>query len=182
MTIKDMINKIDRFNQQLRSEQTYFELMNFIISEQSERIFVRGLNDKNSDIGTYDTKPLYVNPKNAPRSFPVKGKTGKTKFNNGKSHKTGYFNGYGQYKQTIGEGSRVNLRLFRNFEVAYNTSGRFTFTDSKLIYSHGVRVSAKNPQGKIEGLKAKYPDAFGLSKVEREIFIKGMTEIVKSKL
>ena len=176
-----MIDKITRFQRELTSDQTYFELINFVISEQSDRIFTKGLDASDSDIGKYSDKPLYVNPNVAPRRFATKGKTGETKFKSGKPHKTGYFTGYGQYKQTIGEGSRVNLRLFRNFEVAYNTAGRFTFRDAKLIYTHAIRSSTANPVGKLEGIQSRYPKAFGLNKAERDIFKRGMEEIITKK-
>lgn len=181
MTIDQMINKISQIQRELTNDQEYFELVNYVISEQSERIFTRGLDKDNSDIGQYSTKPLYVNPKNAPRSFPVRGKTGETKFKSGKPHKAGYFPGYGQFKQTIGEGSRVNLRLFRNFEVAYNTAGKFTFRDSRLIYIHAIRSSTANPVGKLEGIKSNYSNAFGFTEAERNIFKKGMEEIITKK-
>ena len=181
MTIDQMINKISQIQRELTNAQKYFELVNYVISEQSERIFTRGLDKDNSDIGQYSTNPLYVNPNNAPRRFPVKGKTKKTKFKSGKPHKTGYFPEYGEFKQTIGEGSRVNLRLFRNLEVAYNTAGKFTFRDSKLIYLHEIRSSTANPDGKLEGIKSNYSNAFGLTEAEQNIFKKGMEEIITKK-
>jgi len=178
MTIDQAISRLNQIERQLTDQQEYFELIKFITSETSERIFVKGQDTSGGDIGTYSTKPLYVNPDVAPRSFARKGKTGETKFKNGKSHKTGYFNGYGQFKQQIGEGSRVNLRLFRNFEVAYNAGGEFTIQSGRLVYKHTIRTSAANPAGKIEGIKDKYPDAFGLSRSERDMVKSELEQIV----
>ncbi len=67
----------------------------------------------NRVIGRYNTtKPLYVNPKKAVRSFGVAGKTGKSKFLNGNSHKTKYFSSYKDFRTKVGrETSVVNLQL-----------------------------------------------------------------------
>lgn len=180
MTIDQAIARINQIERDLLDQQEYFELAKFITSETSDRIFVKGQDTSGGDIGTYSSKPLYVNPDVAPRSFARKGKTGETKFKNGKSHKTGYFNGYGQYKQQIGEGNRVNLRLFRNFEVAYNAGGEFSIESGRLVYKHTILTSAANPVGKIEGIKDKYPNAFGLSQQEKQIVKDNMTDIIKN--
>ena len=55
------------------------------------RIHNDGKAANGSNIGSYSTKPMYVSLKASPRKFTPKGKTGKTKFANGKSHKSGYF-------------------------------------------------------------------------------------------
>lgn len=79
------------------------------------RIHEQGLAADGSDIGQYDkTTPLYVNPLNSPKSFPVKGKTGKTKFEKtGLPHRTRYFESYNEFKTYIGrnELGKVNLSL-----------------------------------------------------------------------
>jgi hypothetical protein len=78
-----------------------------------ERIFEEGKQKDGSKKKYNSTDPLYVNPKNSPKSFPVKGKNGKTKFENGESHKTGYFESYKDYRAKIGrETGFVNLNLF----------------------------------------------------------------------
>lgn len=83
-------------------------------ADMSERIFVDGKASDGSDIGKYNTTDeLYVNPKNAPKKFPTKGKEGDAKFSDGKPHKTGYFDSYAEFKKKVGRKvNKVNLVLF----------------------------------------------------------------------
>ena len=87
------------------------------MGQQTKRIFTEGLNSQGSVIGNYSQNPIYVNPKNSPKGFTTKGKTGKTKFKDGTTHKTGYFVNYLAYKKSIGRNQSVqtiDLFLFGN--------------------------------------------------------------------
>jgi len=83
-------------------------------ADMSERIFVDGKASDGSEIGKYNTTDeLYVNPKNAPKKFPPKGKNGDVKFSDGKPHKTSYFDSYAEFRKKIGrKTNKVNLFLF----------------------------------------------------------------------
>lgn len=83
-------------------------------ADMSERIFVDGKASDGSDIGKYNTtEELYVNPKNAPKKFPTKGKEGNAKFKDGTPHKTGYFESYAEFRKKVGrKTNKVNLVLF----------------------------------------------------------------------
>lgn len=128
----------------------------------AERIFEKGQNANDVGIGTYnDSDELYVNPKYSPKKFPTKGKTGKSKFKNGKAHKTGFFKSYKSFKKTIGRQSNfVNLNLTgllqRDFTNSLQKSGEHWIS--------GVKNKAN--VGKVEGAEDKYKNIFKLSKKE----------------
>lgn len=103
-------------------------------SEAGDRIFQQGLNSEGEAIGKYDTEnPIYVNPNSAPKKFPTKGKTGKTKFENGENHKTGYFDSYSAFRKKVGRSvDKVNLVLFGNLQSDFVKGPKRT-TDGAVI-------------------------------------------------
>lgn len=92
------------------------------------RIFDDGKASDESKIGAYnDSNPIYVNPKISPKAFPTKGK-------NGANNKTGYFESYKDYKQSIGQPtSYVDLQLFgtmrRDFANSVQRIDEVTFAE-----------------------------------------------------
>jgi len=75
-------------------------------------------------IGKYSSKPMYLNPKKAPRKFTgaIAGKYGEVKFKNGKPHKTKYFIGYKGYRINVGRQVAVvdlqlTKKLFKDWRV-----------------------------------------------------------------
>lgn len=136
-------------------------------AKMTERIFEDGHNAQDSEIGGYDSKnPLYVNPKNAPRNFPVKGKNGDAKFEDGKPHKTGYFTSYKAYREAVGrQTSKVDLVLFGNLQSDF---GKAVIKLDDLKYASSVsRVDSSN---KIKGLEKKYGNIFRVTPKERDNF------------
>lgn len=76
-----------------------------ILPVVADRIFTNGLDSDNSIIGEYSTNPINVAAKDAP------------------SGGGGYFpGGYREFKQSIGRGSKVNLKLFGRLQSDYLTS------------------------------------------------------------
>ena len=90
-------------------------------AEHEPRIFERGKDAANSQIGTYSTEPMYVSPKNTPRKLSGKGKTGAAKFRDGRRHVSRYFpGGYREFRAAVGrESSFVNLELFGDMRKSY---------------------------------------------------------------
>jgi hypothetical protein len=131
--------------------------------KMADRIFVKGLNADNKQIGTYNsTKELYVNPKKAPKSFTTKGKSGKTKFENGKNRQTGYFESYAEYRSKVGRlTDKVNLVLFGNLQSDFL---RVPIKTGKNKFSSTV---TRNNSGKVDGAQDKYGNVFSLTKQER---------------
>lgn len=135
---------------------------------QVKRIFTDGGKSSGGKIGSYNsTDPLYVSPKLAPKSFPTKGKGGKSKFNNGKSHKTGYFASYKAFRANQGrETSFVNLNLFGN-EQSDMANSLTQVTVNKWTSGFKRNENADKKRGQ----EAKYGIIFDLTKAEQESFL-----------
>ena len=115
MTVEEYNKNLQAFMKDLeRSNPGFGRAVQSSVQEIGNRIFVEGKNSKGELIGEYNTTdPLYINPKTkSPKSFPPKGMEGETKFKNGNSHKTGYFDSYSDFRKQIGrESKNVNLVL-----------------------------------------------------------------------
>lgn len=165
-TTKDLINKIR--NDLTKVEKAYGLAVAATHAEVVDRIFEEGENNRGGKIGTYSTKPIYVNPDYSPKKFAPKGKTGRTSFNNGKKHKTGYFeSGYKGFRQAIGrESNKVNLRLFGTLQSDFSNSLE---KRQSGLYVTGIKNKAN--AGKIEGIQYKYGNVFLLQKDERKLLV-----------
>lgn len=142
-------------------------------AKQVQRIFVDGKNSNDSQIGKYNTTdPLYVNPKNAPKNTPTKGKTGKDTFANGTKHKTSYFDSYNDFRASQGrQTSNVNLNLFGNLRSAY-ANGLFKVSEREWVVA-----IPESEYVKIEGNEERFGGKISdLTKEEHENFIEVIQE------
>lgn len=126
LTIEQYIASLKRQSKELRDSKAPFVAAQTAHADMVERIFTRGDAADGGKIGSYDTKdPLYVNPKNSPVNVAPKGKTGKRVFDNGKPHKTAYFQNYKAYRANIGRPTAtVNLDLFGRLKQEFENSMR----------------------------------------------------------
>lgn len=85
------------------------------LSQNLNRVHNQGKTAEGTMIGDaqYSTKATYISLSQSPKKFTPKGKNGKSKFKNGKQHKSGYFSdGYKGFRNAIGRNtSVVNLQL-----------------------------------------------------------------------
>ncbi len=135
-------------------------------SEVGERIFQKGLDSEDKQIGKYDTDtPLYVNPKNAPKKFPAKGKNGDVKFADGSNHKTGYFDSYTAYRKKVGRKvGKVILSLFGRLESDF-------VKGPKMINGSAMITLSEENNNKRLGAEEKYDKKiFSLSKKESQLY------------
>jgi len=135
-------------------------------SEVGERIFQKGLDSEGKEIGTYDTEtPLYVNPLNAPKKFPAKGKDGSVKFSDGKNHKTGYFESYTAFRKKVGRKvGKVILSLFGRLESDF-------VKGPKLVNGSAVITLSEENNNKRLGAEEKYDKKiFALSEKEKQLY------------
>jgi hypothetical protein len=131
-------------------------------TKMTARIFEEGETAQGNKLKYDSTDPIYVNPKDSPKSFPVKGKDGDVKFKNGKNHKTGYFKSYQEYRQKIGrESGFMNLNLFG---VLQSDFGKGVVKVDGSAYASTVTQEAN--KGKLE----KFSTFFKLNAEERESF------------
>ena len=138
-----------------------------------QRIYINGQGTKGL-IGQYDTtRELYVNPDTAPVKFARKGKTGQTKFLNGKSHKTGWFPHYKAFRTKQGRPTdKVNLNL-TGFLFSDHANGLIKINVNK--WTAGV----KNPKNalKMAGNEKRFRQPISaLSTKERKEFLENLTK------
>jgi len=139
--------------------------------KMSARIFEKGKNANDGDIGKYDTSnPLYVNPDDSPKKFPTTGKPkangkGASKFEDGTKHKTGYFESYAAFRKKIGRKTdKVNLVLSGDLQSDF---GKAVMKVGPNKFASTVR---QNNQDKIDGMNLKYGPIFRLTPKERTNF------------
>lgn len=125
-----------------------------------ERIFDDGKKASGGKNKYNSTDEIYVNPKNAPRNFPTKGKDGKAKFNNGKDHKSGYFKSYKAFREKVGRQTQfMDLKLFGVLESDFS-KGVIKLSDM----SYASKVTNEANVDKVDN----FSEYFKLSKAERK--------------
>lgn len=171
MTTDEYINMLSNKIASINVGKAVYKASTDVHTQYLDRIFVKGLNSNNTQIGEYNSKnQLYINDNNSPKTLSKKGKTGKDTFSSGKKHKTTYFESYRDFRDTIGrESSFVNLNLF----------GLLLSDMTKLrVVSDGVEVAITNIESinKYKGAKNKYGNVFELTKQEKELYTELLTK------
>ena len=140
------------------------------------RVHNEGKAVSGSLIGSYSTKPMYVNPKNSPRRFSTGGKkSDKPIFKNGKSRKTKYFkDGYKGFRNEIGrETAYVNLQLTGTLKSDFNM----------VKTANGWSVGFDKRAELSENLEKKYNKRiWGVSEQDKIIVNQIISNFIKSKL
>lgn len=171
---------IDEFNKKLEEKIKLIEKENkplllavkSITALQSKRIFLDGKNAAEAPIGEYKNREYWINPKNSPKKFTPKGKDGKTKFKNGEPHKTGYFTNWLAHKEAIGRNKRVKtVDLLYTGELSRNWANAEILSKAAAtkITQHNYIVSLTQ---KNKDKTERYGNVLGLSKKEKDIFLK----------
>lgn len=183
MTTNEFNKKLEEKIQLIEKENKPLLLaVKSVTALQSKRIFLDSQNVSNAPIGDYKNREYYVNPKNSPKKFPTKGKSGETKFKNGQAHRTGYFTNWLALKKTIGRNQRVNtVDLFYTGALSRNWANAEILSKASAIRvnQHNYIVSLT------EANKAKvsrYGNVFGLSKNEKDVFLKTVQFELKKSL
>jgi hypothetical protein len=89
--------------------------------------------------------------------------------------------GYAEFKvlnNRAPAGNKVNLELFGRFRRGFANSAnpaKLSKTGFEVVYS--VKHTGANPAKKVEGIIERYPNAFKLSKKEREYILEKFREI-----
>lgn len=122
------------------------------LSQNLSRVHNEGKTADDGMIGgaNYSTKATYISLDQSPKKFTPKGKTGKSKFKNGKSHRSGYFpDGYKGFRNTIGRTtSYVNLQLSGLLKTKLQVQG------SGKTYKVGFEAGYSSDVA--QGLEEKY--------------------------
>ncbi len=147
--------------------------------EIRRRIHVDGLKTDGTDIGKYnDTDPIYVNPKDSPRSFKPEGKPRKTgvfksgkkkgqdRFEGNKKNKTRYFESYKSFRDYVGvQTNKVNLSLSAGMENDFKA-----VADDPIKTNTGYGLGFTNPINalKAEGQEERYGEIYSLTEIEKD--------------
>ncbi len=147
--------------------------------EIRRRIHVDGLKTDGTDIGKYnDTDPIYVNPKDSPRSFKPEGKPRKTgvfksgkkkgqdRFEGNKKNKTKYFESYKSFRDYVGvQTNKVNLSLSAEMENDFKA-----VADDPIKTNTGYGLGFTNPINalKAEGQEERYGEIYSLTEIEKD--------------
>ena len=93
------------------------------VAESCNRIFYSGVTASGSQYQYNDTTPLYVSEARQKAVLTHKGKTGKSKFKDGKEHKTTYFKSYRELREKQGlEAGFVNWTYYGDLKSDYTNS------------------------------------------------------------
>ena len=173
MTTDDFIKKLDQKIAKLEKEDKPLEIaVRSIMSLQSKRIFLEGKNSEEQTIGTYKGKDVYVNPEKPNKwSFATKGKDGKSAFKNGKTHKTGYFKTYLDFKSAVGRNKRFKtVDLFLTGQLHRNWANSQVIgkaTAIKVSQHNYITTLSDDNLKKVE----RYGNVFNLSVKEKGKFL-----------
>lgn len=106
VAVRGYNNLISQLNAMIRNKKAGIAAVNSVLAAQKKRIFERGKDSNNSQIGRYSTNPISISRKQQARQ------TGKTYFKGG----------YREYKSLIGKGSGfVNLRNTDQMQMDLST-------------------------------------------------------------
>jgi hypothetical protein len=145
-----------------------------VAAMQSKRIFLEGKAKDGTSIGDYGYEELYVNPKNSPKKFTPRGKSGKTKKANGEKYVTGYFANYLEFKKTIGKNKGVNtvdLQLFGELSRDW-ANARVVANPNPTKVSPTEYIISLQTHNADKARRYGLDRVFGASKEERAMFKK----------
>ena len=144
------------------------EVANGFYSENLRRVHNEGKDTDNKLIGEaqYSTTPIYISVDASPKRITPKGKSGKTKFKNGNSHKSAFFQeGYKGFRTAIGRTtSVVNLQLSGKLKTSWAIQNNGKKWLIGFDSTYGKDIS--------EGLEEKYnQEIWGVSEAGRQLAI-----------
>lgn len=150
---------IDKVNKAIRSERTTRIAVSTVFAFHKPRIFERGLDANNSQIGQYSTKPASVSKKQQARN------TGRTYFPGG----------YSEYKSAVGK--NPGFVILRNTDQMYADYGIIQRGNK-----FGLGFQNKTNYDKSQWMQDKYDkDIFDHSEQELELLAKTLEfEILKA--
>jgi len=147
----------------------------------SSRIFVEGKDESESKIGDYSTKGIYLSDSfiaTLPKVQATrKGKTGKSKFKDGREHKTTYFEGWKGVRDEAGrQTAKVDLSFIGDLQSEFTNSplGRpaSAATPRKIdVNNYEIAVTSETNVNKARGNEGHFGKViFTPSKNEKELF------------
>ena len=183
MNIKEYIEKLENKRKSIEDGRAVMLAVNSSVAAYSLRIFSKGLNTQETNIGSYDTKKgFYVNPNLSVRAGadkvkgieglkPPTGKTGRTTFSSGKKagqkHKTTWVNNYKDFRNRIGRRiDIVNMNLSGELKSGIeNGVVRKDWNIYELALKRNIDAE------KVDGNNKRFGTVFKFSQAEKDIFV-----------
>jgi len=193
MTTDQFISKLKKKLRDLETENRPLKIAALATHQAaSDRIFVKGRNTSNDQIGTYSLSPsMYVTPEgywDFAKLKPPKGKYGNRVFNNGKDHKSRWVAHYSSLRGLIGRDPiKVDFFIHGDFRSDYMNSKGVSGAEPIKVDANFYKVEFSRSKKDIthaelaEVFEAKYGNIkiFTLSKQEIELFYKVAAEEFK---
>lgn len=200
--IEQLIKRTERVLAVLSNEEQLTQVIGIVAGKELEanigrRIFLQGRDVANSAIGSYSTKPIYINPNNRlfellpkfkkkkPRLKPV-GKNGESLFKNGKPKKTAYIaGGYAEFRKIVGRQPGAKLQKVGGITtngVNLNLTGSMAQNFSLGISGTriGMGFNSAVEFAKARGLEKRFGKSiFAASPQERKAFRDAMNREIQ---
>jgi len=178
MTIEEFNLKLRQALAEIEANDVPLKLAAYSsVAAVSKRIFTDGGNASGGQIGQYKSDGgIYINPKKAfggSKLGTPRGKTGETKFKNGRSHVTVYLDSYKDYKAALGKpsgGAYVNLELSGDLKSDFE-NGKVPTPQERGPHEYFIGLKRPINQDKVAGLEQKYGKVFALTDAEVQEFI-----------
>ena len=155
MTTDQYIAKLNAASRKLQNPRGLVGIASAVGRLQHNRIFVQGKDGGGADIKPeYSTKPIYIG-KNATPTATDAGT---------------YDGGYKEFKRKLGRGKMVLFRFFAQAYLGSIVRPEVQFSNSGVVITSGFNYTPANPKGKVDGLLAKYGEAFKFSNEEEQLF------------
>jgi len=178
MTIEEFQLKLKQALAEIEANNTPLKLAAYSsVAAVSKRIFTDGGNANGGEIVQYKADGgIYLNPKTSfggSKLGTPRGKTGETKFKNGKNHVTVYLDSYKDYKAVLGKpsgGAFVNLELSGDLKSDFE-NGAIPTPQQNGVNEYFVSLKRQINNDKRSGLEFKYGRIFALTDAEVKEFI-----------
>lgn len=155
MTTDQYIAKLNAASRKMTNPRELVGAASAVGRLQHKRIFQKGLDGEGAAIKPeYSTKPISI----ARSASPVASVSGK------------FEGGYKQYKRALGRGKMVLFRFFNQAYLGSLVRPDVQFSDRGVVIASGFNYTPANPKGKVDGLLAKYGEAFRFSNDEEQLF------------
>lgn len=174
MTIRQWQQKLDKTIKDLKNITVPMKLAAFsATAKMGERIFDEGRTTEGTKIGSYSDEPIYVSQSATPKPRgALTGKTGASKFKDGKPHKSKYFmQGYKGYRENVGrQANFVDLSLTGELRLDFGNEKTVAEPRKITDLEYQIRLDKSINRDKAGGAEEKYGEIFSLSESERNIF------------
>lgn len=166
--------KLDRIISLIETENKPFKkAVQSVHALRITRIFDNGEKSDGGKIGSYSTKPIYVNAKRYGFSFAGQGKN-QARRSKASPRKTKYFaDGYKGFRTFVKRPVNfINLGLTYDlrFDLSNSSSKRVNMPDKISAHEYQERLKRQHNVEKVDGIENRFGNIFGFQQKERDDF------------